>query len=237
MNLNLNKKVALVTGASRGLGRATAEALAMEGARVVAVARSMSELAELEETYPGQCLALVGDMLDPDLPQLAVQTALRHFGRLDVAVINTPGPRTMQPLEARESDFAEAFDSTFFPAVRLLRNACVPMIEQRWGRILIISSTSVKAPKPFLCLSASARSALWAWAKTAAPELFSAGVTVNAIFAGPHDTERARELGVKGRAMGNPQDFGQYITSLCADATGFVTGTGFIVDGGELSGI
>lgn len=237
MNLNLEKKVALVTGASRGLGRATAEALAREGAKVVAVARSRDELAQLEAAYPGQCLALVGDMLDPDLPELAVQTALRQFGRLDVAIINTPGPRSIQPLEARESDFTQAFDSTFFPAMRLLRHAAAPMIEQRWGRILIISSTSVKAPKPFLCLSASTRSALWAWAKSAAPTLYRDGVTVNAIFAGPHDTERARELGVKERTMGSAHNFGQYLTSLCADATCFVTGTGFIVDGGELMGI
>ncbi len=237
MDLGLNGRVAIVTGASRGLGRATAEALLAEGANVVAVARASAALHELETVHPGRCKVLAGDLLDPAMPQRAVDAALAAFGRLDVAVVNTPGPRPILPLEASEADFASAFESTFYPAVRLINAARVPMAERGWGRIVIVSSTSVKAPKPFLCLSAAARSALWAWAKSAAPALHQRKVTINAVFAGPHDTGRARELGVKDRAMGRPDDFGRFVTSLCAEATGFVTGAGFLVDGGELTGI
>lgn len=237
MDLGLNGRVAIVTGASRGLGRATAEALAAEGALVVAVARPSAELSELAAMHAGRCVAVEGDLLDPDLPQRAVDAALSHFGRLDVAVVNTPGPRAVLPLDASEADFAAAFESTFYPAVRLINAVRVPMGERGWGRIVIVSSTSVKAPKPFLCLSAAARSALWAWVKSAAPALNEGGVTINAVFAGPHDTARARELGVAGRVLGRPDDFGRFVTSLCGDATRFVTGSGWLVDGGELMGL
>lgn len=237
MDLGLSGRVAIVTGASRGLGRATAEALAAEGVRVVAVARSSAELAELASMNTGLCVAVEGDLLDPDVPRRAVEAALSHFGRLDVAVVNTPGPRPVLPLDASEVDFAAAFESTFYPAVRLINAVRVPMGERKWGRIVIVSSTSVKAPKPFLCLSAAARSALWAWAKSAAPALNERGVTINAVFAGPHDTARARELGVKDRVIGRPEDFGRFVTSLCGDATRFVTGSGWLVDGGELTGV
>ena len=237
MDLGLNDRVALVTGASRGLGRATAEALLAEGALVVAVARPSEELAELGSRHAGRCLAVEGDLLDPDVPHAVVAAALKRFGRLDVAVVNTPGPRPVLPLDASEADFATAFASTFYPAMRLVNAARVPMAERGWGRIVVVSSTSVKAPKPFLCLSAAARSALWAWAKSAAPALAEQGVTINAVFAGPHDTARARQLGVKDRVVGRPEDFGRLVTSLCGDATRFVTGSGWLVDGGELTGI
>lgn len=237
MDLGLNDRVALVTGASRGLGRATADALAAEGARLVVVARPSAALAELEAADPKRCVVVAGDLLDPALPQRAVDTALSRFGRLDIVVVNTPGPRAVQPLEASEADFASAFEGTFYPAVRLIRAAAAPMSERGWGRIVIVSSTSVKAPKPFLCLSAAARSALWAWAKSAAPALQECGVTLNAIFAGPHDTDRARALGVKDKVLGRPDDFGRFVASLCGEATAFITGTGYLVDGGELKGI
>jgi 3-oxoacyl-[acyl-carrier protein] reductase len=237
VDLGLSGKVAIVTGASRGLGRATAEALLAEGAHVVAVARASAALHELESLHPAGCRVVAGDLLDPALPQRVVDAALAAFGRLDVAIVNTPGPRPLLPLEASEADFASAFESTFYPAVRLINAARVPMSESGWGRIVIVSSTSVKAPKPFLCLSAAARSALWAWAKSAAPVLYERRVTINAVFAGPHDTGRARELGVKDRVIGRPHDFGRFVTSLCGEATGFSTGAGYLVDGGELTGI
>jgi 3-oxoacyl-[acyl-carrier protein] reductase len=238
MNLGLKDKVALVTGASRGLGRATAQALADEGAKVVVVARGQAELETLRATHPDRYLPVVGDLRDATLPQRAVDAALSAFGRLDIVIVNTPGPRSVTPFEADESDFADAFTNVFYPAVRLVKAAAKPMQTQQWGRLVIISSTSVKAPKPFLCLSAASRSALWAWAKSAAPALMECGVTINAVFAGPHDTDRARELGVrKDRVMGKPEDFGQFVASLCSESTRFITGAGYLVDGGELTGL
>jgi 3-oxoacyl-[acyl-carrier protein] reductase len=237
MNLGLDRKVALVTAASRGLGRATADALAAEGARLVALARNDADLAVLKAAYPALCTVMSGDLLDPLVPEHAVDRAIEAFGRLDIIVVNTPGPPPIQPLDASDEDFARAFESTFYPAVRLIRAAARHMCENKWGRIVIVSSTSVKGPKSFLSLSAAARSALWAWAKSAAPELFEHGVTLNAVFAGPHATDRVRELGASPKAMGRPEDFGAIVAALCGDATRFITGTGYVIDGGEFRGL
>lgn len=237
MNLGLEHKVAIVTGASRGLGRATAEALAGEGVRLIAVARGAEELAALKASYPGQVIALTGDVTAPETAQRAVDAALATFGRLDIVIVNTPGPPPMEPLDASDTDFAAAFDTVFYPAVRLVRAAAGPMCAAGWGRIIIVSSTSVKAPKSFLSLSAATRSALWAWAKSAAPELFGQGVTINAVFAGPHKTDRAKQLNVRAEGIGLPEDFGAFVTTMCGDATRFVTGTGHVLDGGEMRGL
>ncbi|VIO72938.1 3-oxoacyl-[acyl-carrier-protein] reductase FabG [Bradyrhizobium ivorense] len=237
MNLGLDQKVALITAASRGLGRATAEALVAEGANIVALARSASDLAALEAENPSRCTAMPADLLDPMTAERAVDCAIRAYGRLDIVVVNTPGPPPMKPLEATDEDFVRAFDTTFYPAVRLIRAAAKHLCESKSGRIVIVSSTSVKGPKDFLSLSAAARSALWAWAKSAAPALFEHGVTVNAVFAGPHATDRVRELGASPKAMGRPEDFGAIVASICGEATKFVTGTGYLIDGGEFKGL
>jgi 3-oxoacyl-[acyl-carrier protein] reductase len=237
MNLGLDGKVALVTAASRGLGRATADALAAEGARIVVVARSAEGLGALETAYPARCTAIVGDLLDPLMPDRAVESAVGAFGRLDIVIVNTPGPPPMQPLDASDDDFVRAFESTFFPAVRLIRAAAKHLCKNENGRIVIVSSTSVRGPKAFLSLSAAARSALWAWAKSAVPELFERGITLNAVFAGPHATDRVRELGATPKAMGRPEDFGAIVAALCSDATRFVTGIGYVIDGGEFKGL
>src|SRR6476620_11456264 len=102
MDLGLSGRVAIVTGASRGLGRATAAALLAEGARVVAVARASAELSELESSDPECCMAIAGDLIDPTLPRSVVDAALARFGRLDVTVVNTPGPPPRLPLDASE---------------------------------------------------------------------------------------------------------------------------------------
>ncbi len=237
MDLELHNKVAVVTGASRGLGRAVAETLMAEGASIVAVARPSADLDSLAAANPERCLAVAADLTHPDTPTQVVNAARDRFGGLHILIVNTPGPRVVQPLDATASDFEHAFLIAFYPAMRLMQAARPALAHSGWGRMLIISSTSVKAPKPFLCLSAAARSALWAWAKSAAPELYDEGITVNALFAGPHATDRAIALGVTKTRIGQPEDFGRFVTTLCSSATQFVTGTGFLVDGGELRGL
>jgi 3-oxoacyl-[acyl-carrier protein] reductase len=237
MKLGIDGKVAVVTASSRGLGKATVQALLGEGVKVVAVARNKMDLVALEASKQAECTALAGDLLDPETPQRAIDLAIKTYGRVDILVANTPGPPAIQPLEATDADFQRAFEATFFPAVRLIRAVIPPMSQSRWGRILIVSSTSVIGPKPFLSLSAAARSALWAWAKSAAPELFESGITINALFAGPHATDRVRQLGASPKVMGLPDDFGAFVASICGESTRFITGTGYVLDGGEFKGI
>ncbi|MCC6006917.1 MAG: SDR family oxidoreductase [Rhodobacteraceae bacterium] len=233
MDLELSGKVALVTAASRGLGRAAAEALAGEGVQVVATARGRDALEELGAAHGGAIVTEVGDVTDPAFPDKLVQGVLQRFGRLDFLIANTPGPPTLRPFEAEEKDFAEAFDTVFHPVVRLIRSSRQALGQGGNGRILVVSSTSARAPKPFLSLSATARSALWAWCKSAAPELFDDGVTLNALFAGPHATERLAQVPSSPKAVGRPEDFGRQIAMMCSPSWRFTTGTGVIVDGGE----
>ena len=238
LDLGLTDRVALVTAASRGLGRATAEALAREGARLVVVARPSNDLDTLGAALGERCRVVAGDLLDPALPQRAVAVALESFGRLDVLVANTPGPPAMEPLAATDDDFARAFETVFYPAVRLIRAAVPAMRERGWGRIVIVSSTSIKAPKPFLSLSATARSALWAWAKSLSGELAEHGVMLNVVCPGPHRTSRALELGVgSGQRIGIPDDFARVLATLCGEPAAFIAGTSLVIDGAELSAI
>lgn len=234
MNLDLEGKVAIVTAASRGLGRAAAEALALEGARVVVAARGEDTLNDLCATHGDAITARVGDVTSPDFPAALVAWVLERFGRLDILVANTPGPPTLRPFEAGEVDFARAFDTVFYPVLRLVHAAHPALSKSGAGRILVISSTSARAPKPFLSLSATARSALWAWCKSAAPELFEEKVTLNALFAGPHATDRLAQVPSSPRAVGLPEHFGQQVAMMCSSAWGFTTGTGLVIDGGEL---
>lgn len=237
MDLGLQGRAAVVAGATKGLGRATTEALIGEGVKVIGLSRNADELNRLEQFYPDHFVGMPADLLDPETPRRAVQTALTSFSRLDILIVNTPGPPRAEPLAVQDDEFQQAFATAFYPAVRLIRAGLGPLRENRWGRIIIISSTSVKAPKPFLTLSATARSALWAWAKSAAPELNEDGITINAVFAGPHRTARMAELGRSDQKGGNPEDFGAMIAALCGTATAFVTGSGYVLDGGEMRGL
>ncbi len=234
MDLGLSSKVALVTAASRGLGRAAAEALAQEGVQVVAAARGRDALQELEAAHGGAIVTEVGDVTDPAFPGHLVERVLRRFGRLDILVANTPGPPTLLPFEASEKDHASAFDQVFYPVLRLVHASHQALRQSGDGRILIVSSTSARAPKPFLSLSASTRSALWAWCKSAAPDLFEDGVTINALFAGPHATERLAQIPSSPKAVGRPEDFGRQVAMMCSGPWRFTTGTGVVMDGGEM---
>jgi 3-oxoacyl-[acyl-carrier protein] reductase len=109
---------------------------------------------------------------------------------------------------------------------------------QGWGRICLITSVSVKQPIPTLTLSNTARTGLWAWAKTAARDLFADGITLNLACPGPHETERARETGsTRGGPVGDPADFGKVVCFLCSEPAGFVSGAALGVDGATTRGL
>ncbi len=236
MDLGIDGRAALVCGASRGLGRATAAALAAEGASVMLCARDADRLAdaarELSELgSPVEHVA--ADMADPAAPAAAVAAAVDAFGRLDVVVPNAGGPPPGRALEVDDEALRAAVETNFLSAVRLVRAALPEMRSRSFGRICCIASYSVVQPLPGLALSNSARTALWAWAKTAAQDLAAekSGITLNLACPGPHATDRMRELGGSGE-MGDPADFGKVVAFLCSVPARFVNGAAVVVDGG-----
>ena len=235
MDLGLAGRVAVVTAASKGLGRATAQALAAEGVGVVLNARDEAALEALAATLD-DAVVVPGDVTDPALAARLVDAALTRWGRVDVVVGNAGGPPTGRALEVTDEQVLAAVDANLLASVRLARAAVPHMRRQQWGRVVFIASASVRQPIPDLALSNVARTGLWAWTKTAAQDLAEQGITVNLAAPGLHATDRLLERGVTGRT-GDPADFGQVVAFLCSEQAGFVNGVALGVDGGAVSGL
>jgi 3-oxoacyl-[acyl-carrier protein] reductase len=240
VDLGIAGRVALVTASSRGLGRASAQALAGEGARVVISARGEESLRQAEASIRasgGEVHAVVADVTDPDVPARLVEETRRRFGALDILVANAGGPPPARALELTDAQIAAALNANLTTSVRLVREA-LPLLQSRgWGRICCITSYSIKQPIPTLALSNLARTGLWAWAKTAAADLFSSGVTLNLACPGPHATDRMRQLGGSPDGMGDPADFGRIVAFLCSQPAAFMSGTAVMVDGASSVGL
>jgi 3-oxoacyl-[acyl-carrier protein] reductase len=242
MDLGLRGRVALITAASKGLGRASAVALAAEGAKVAICARGEDALRVTEREIRdagGEVLATVADVTQPDVPARLVAEAAGHFGGLDILVANAGGPPPGRALEISDDAIQAALNANLLTSVRLVREAVPWMQRSGWGRICCITSYSVKQPMPTLALSNLARTGLWAWAKTAAADLFPEGITLNLACPGPHATDRMRQLGGDGAlaGMGDPADFGQIVAFMCSRPAGFLSGVAVNVDGATVTGL
>jgi 3-oxoacyl-[acyl-carrier protein] reductase len=238
MDLGLNGKVALVTASSKGLGRASALALSQEGAKVVLCARDEAALAEAAEAMPGEALAVPADVTDPAAPGRLVAAAVDRFGGLDVLVANAGGPPPARALEVDDEALLAALQANLLTSIRLVQAALPPMRAAGWGRICLITSKAVKEPIPTLALSNTARTGLWAWARTAAADLFDDNITLNLACPGTHDTERARQAGLLADGpVGDPADFGKVVCFLCSDPARFISGAALLVDGATTSGL
>jgi 3-oxoacyl-[acyl-carrier protein] reductase len=238
MDLGLEGKVALVTAASKGLGRATAMALSQEGAKVTICARNRAALDGAAAAMPGETLAIAADVTDPAIPQRLVDATLDRFGALHVLVANAGGPPPARALEVDDAAVLGAVQANLLASIRLVRAALPPMRAAGGGRICLITSKAVKQPMPTLALSNLARTGLWAWAKTAAADLFEEGITLNLACPGTHDTERARQAGQLGQGpVGDPADFGKVVCFLCSDPARFVSGAALQVDGATTVGL
>jgi 3-oxoacyl-[acyl-carrier protein] reductase len=238
MDLGLDGKVALVTASSKGLGRATAMALSREGTKVVLCARNEAALTEAAKAMPGETLAVPADVADPTTARRLVDATLERFGALHVLVANAGGPPPARALEVDDDALLAAIQANLLGSIRLVLAAVAPMRAAGWGRICLITSKAVKQPIPTLALSNTARTGLWAWAKTAAADLFPDGITLNLACPGTHDTERARQTGAIGEGpVGDPADFGKVVCFLCSDPARFVSGTALQVDGATSTGL
>jgi 3-oxoacyl-[acyl-carrier protein] reductase len=246
VDLGLKGRTAIVSGASSGLGLATAEALAGEGANVTMFARRR-EVLEREADRIG-ALAVRGDVTNPrDLENL-VQRTVEAFGGLDVLVWNSGGPPPGPATGMSPADLEEAVELLYIPAVRLVE-LCLPhLVQSAGGRILIFSSVAALEPSGHLALSNSVRPGVIGWAKTLSRELGPRGVTVNCVAPGRIETARLAQLYPDGpseadieaiplRRWGQPQEFGDVACFLASDRARYVTGTTVVVDGGLSRGL
>ncbi len=257
MDIGLKGKIALVTAASRGLGYATALAMAREGAAVAICARhadSLEAAAERIRTESGATvLPLVADVAQPQDVQRMVAATLDHFGRIDALFVNAGGPPPGYFMELAPEDWTKAAQLTLHSAVQLAYAVVPGMKEQGCGSILVNTSVSVRHPLDGLILSNSLRAAVVALAKSLSIELGPDGIRVNAIAPGWTRTERvdallqARaahhgttpedELGqitanIPLRRMASPEEFGQVAAFLLSPAASYISGVTLSVDGG-----
>ncbi len=239
MDLGLTGRVALVTAASKGLGRASAVALAQEGAKVVICARGAEALADAEAELASytDVLAIPADVTDPGVPAQLVAASVERFGRLDILVANAGGPPAGRALDVDDAQLEAAVNANLLTSVRLVREAVPHLRQQGWGRICLITSSSIKQPIPTLALSNAARTGLWAWAKTAAGDLFADGVTLNLTCPGTHSTERMKAVSLPPGPMGDPADFGRVVAFLCSEPANFMSGSTVLVDGARSLGL
>ncbi len=259
MNLSLSGRTALVCGASRGIGRATAETLAAQGARVILLARDAAALESVRAGLAGDGHAtLVVDLDDPAAAAERVAGQLRASGPVNILVNNTGGPPA-GPLHQAESDALEdTFRRHVVAAQALLKAALPGMLESGYGRVINVISTSVKEPIPGLGVSNTIRAAMANWAKTLSGELGAAGITVNNVLPGFTRTDRLTSL-IAARAeargvdvsvieeealakipMGRFAEAGEIaaaIAFLASPAGAYINGINLPVDGGRTASL
>lgn len=244
MDLGIRGKRALVLGASRGLGRATAAALVKEGARVAIVSRNPQRLQEAASEI-GAELALPADLDQPGAARAVVEAALARWGGLDILVTNTGGPAKAGFLDVTPEAWLAGFQSLWLGAVDAVQAALPGMIAQRWGRVLLVTSVAAKEPMPGLTVSNGLRAGLLNLSKSLSDEVAQHGITVNALLPGYTRTERMVELGVTdsqiaaqvpARRMGTADEFAALAAFLASEPAGYITGQAIACDGGWLRG-
>jgi len=250
MDLGLTERVFVVSAASSGLGRATAEQLVAEGARVVLVARRAEVLDEAVAALgPDRAVAVAADLAEPDTAETACRQALDSFGRLDGALISVGGPAAGSVLGTTTEQWREAFDSVFLAALRLtdavVRHGTASDLAVAW-----VLSTSVKAPIPGLAASNGLRPGLAMLVKQLADELGPDGTRVVGLLPGRVDTERVQHLdslsddpaaartrseaSIPLRRYGRPEEFGRIAAFVLSPAASYLTGSVVAVDGGAI---
>jgi 3-oxoacyl-[acyl-carrier protein] reductase len=262
MEMGLKGKVAVVAAASKGLGRACAFGLAREGAAVALCARDGEALAETAEAIRRETgapvLAVPTDLANRAQTEAFVAAAAREFGRIDILVSNTGGPRPGTFMELDDAAWEAAFATLVMPAVRLTR-LCVPAMQKAGGgKVIYITSVSTKEPIPNLILSNSLRMAVAGMAKTLAAELAPAGIRVACVLPGRIETDRVRYLdrvtaeqqGVSSEHVkaghtariplgryGDPAEFADAVVFLASDRASYLTGVSLQVDGGAIRAV
>ncbi len=240
MDLGLRGRTAIVCGASSGIGLGIAEALAAEGANVVMFARRLELLQREAERLGG--LAVAGDVTSEDDLERLVRTAVDTYAGVDILVNNSGGPPRATAADLGEEEVRGAVELLLVSIVRLTA-LCLPHLRaSACGRIVNVTSSTVREPIDNLVLSNAIRPGIVGWSKSLARELGPEGVTVNCIAPGSIDTDRIREVHPDGpteddlaaiplRRLGRPREIGDVVAFLCSERAGYVSGTVLFVDG------
>jgi 3-oxoacyl-[acyl-carrier protein] reductase len=241
MDLQLTGRRAAVAAASSGLGLASAVALAAEGVHVAICGRDRARLDAAAEHVGHGCIPIVADVGDAAGATAFVDAAIEALGGVDILVPNgggpPPGTFTSTPVDA----YPTAIDANLMAVVAMCKAAVPSMQERRWGRVVAITSLSVRQPMPNLILSNTARAGVTGFLKTLALEVAADGVTVNSVQPGLHRTPRVEEIYAAGQldgmTMGDAADFGAVVAFLCSEQARFTNGVQLHVDGGAYAGL
>jgi 3-oxoacyl-[acyl-carrier protein] reductase len=247
MDLGIAGRRAAVAAASTGLGYATAAALVEAGATVTVCSRDRERIETAAASLGPLAIPLVADVATEDGAAAFVAASNDALGGIDILVANGGGPPPGIFAGTEVERYRRAFEQNCVSAIRMCADTIPAMREQRWGRVLAITSYGVRQPIPTLILSNTARAGLTAFLKTTAREVAADGVTVNSIQPGLHDTDRIRNLhggdvelaaaDVPARVLGRPEDFGRVAAFLCSEPARYITGVGLPVDGGAIAGL
>ncbi len=262
MDFGIQGKIALVTAASKGLGRASAEDLSREGCRVAICSRTSDEVAraasEISAETGGEVVPFTADMSKESDIAALLAGVREKLGDPDILVVNAGGPPPGNFDATPIEEYPKAIELTLMSGVRVTHGCLPAMREKGWGRIVMISSISVKQPLPYLLLSNMARAGLTGFMKTVANEIASSGVTLNAVLPGSHLTDRIRSTAEKRaadegrplddiltdiashipmRRIGEPRELAALVAFLASGRSSFITGTSTVVDGGAYAGL
>jgi 3-oxoacyl-[acyl-carrier protein] reductase len=250
MDLGISGKAALVMGASRGIGRGVAGALAREGARVAMASRSRERLEAAAAEIDGETAVFVADASDLDGLAALPEEIERALGPVEILVTNAGGPPPGGALDNTPNEWEAVYRSLVL-GPRVLIQAVVPgMRERGWGRIINVGSTATREPIPGLALSNSHRMATVGLFKTLSREVAAEGITVNTVATGQIRTDRLTELlGSQERAeerarnevpvgrLGTPEEYGDLVAFLCSERAAYLTGAVIPLDGGLLRSV
>ena len=262
MDLGIKERVALVAASSRGLGKAIAQRLSQEGAKVVICARDEDRLLktkdEIAASTGGVVKAIKADVTDKDQVVQLVKKTINEFGTIDILVCNAGGPPSGMADKFTGADYAQALELNLLSTINLCYEVMPLMKKQKWGRIINMTSVSAKQPLDNLILSNTSRAGVLGFSKSISNQLAPFGITVNSVCPGYTKTERVDELAksfeesgkgtvkdfysriekaIPAERLGTPEELAQAVAFLASEGAGYITGIALQVDGGYIKAL